>query len=144
MLCRYGHEEEAGRQARPLPGVDRAGPAEITRRVVTEKISLLIGSFPNAAPPNAQTYTGMMIEEIIAANPSISALEATCRELRRSKTFVPTIAEVLKELREQTKMWGHVLDLWKDDIGHWVKQRARYVEASEAKEANGAPQLDDD
>src|SRR5262245_285185 len=43
---------------------------EITRRVVAEKVSLLVGSFPNAAPPNAETYMGMMVEEIIAANPT--------------------------------------------------------------------------
>jgi hypothetical protein len=94
---------------------------EISRRVVAEKVGLLLGSFPNAAPHNAESYVGMMIEEIIAANPAVSVLEATCRKIRRTKTYAPTISEVLSELREQAKWWGDCLQVWEDDIEYWLK-----------------------
>jgi hypothetical protein len=108
---------------------------EITRRVVIEKIGLLIGSFPNAAPHNAETYIGLLIEEIIAANPSVTVLEATCRELRRSKTFVPTISEVLKELHAQAEKWSDCLHIYEDDIEYWQQERARLIAAADAKAA---------
>jgi hypothetical protein len=106
---------------------------EITRRVVSEKISLLIGSFPNAGPHNPETYMGMMIEEVIAANPSASALEATCRELRRTKNFAPSIAELLKELRRQAEQWRNVLGLGEDDIEYWQRLRARQIAEARGK-----------
>jgi hypothetical protein len=117
----------------------REGHQEITRRVVTEKVGLLIGSFPNAGPHNPEAYMGMMIEEIIAANPSASALEATCRELRRTKNFAPSTAEVLKELHKQeAELWGECLCIWEDDIEWWVKERERLIEAAKAREAKEA------
>src|SRR6516164_6021469 len=64
------------------PGGGYYTKTEITRRVVLEKIGLLVGSFPNATPHNMETYVGMLAEEIIAANPRVSVLEATFRELR--------------------------------------------------------------
>lgn len=106
---------------------------EITRRVVTEKIGLLIGSFPNAGPHNAEAYIGMMIEEIIAANPSASALEATCRELRRTKNFAPSIAEMLKELQAQAEKWDASLQLWEEEIAYWNKRRQELVAAAKAQ-----------
>jgi hypothetical protein len=113
--------------------------SEITRRVVTEKVGLLIGSFPNAGPHNPEAYMGMMIEEIIAANPSASGLEATCRELRRTKNFAPSTAEVLKELHKQeAELWGECLCIWEDDIEWWVKERERLIEAAKAKQAQEA------
>jgi hypothetical protein len=88
---------------------------QITRRVVAEEVAMLIGSFPNANPTSPKVYVRMLIEEIMAANPSFVALEGTCRELRRTKTFAPTIAEVLEVLRKQEECWseqhGYILDL---------------------------------
>lgn len=87
----------------------------LTRRVVSEQVAMLIGSFPNANPHSSEVYVPMLIEEIIAANPRASALESTCREIRRTKTFLPAIAEVLKVLREQAERLKH-LWLMKDDL----------------------------
>jgi hypothetical protein len=108
---------------------------EITRRVVTEKVGLLIGGFPNAGPHNPEAYMGMLIEEIIAANPRVSVLEATCRELRRSKNFAPSIAEVLKELKAQANKWYDALEIDEGDIEHWQKEHENLRAASRAKEA---------
>jgi hypothetical protein len=105
---------------------------EINRRVVVEKVSLLVGSFPNAAPHNPEAYTGMMVEEIIAANPTVSALEATCRELRRTKTFPPSIAEMLKELWAQAEMFHATEGIYEDDIEYIEKKRDKMGAAHDA------------
>src|SRR5262245_17605786 len=73
----------------------------ISRRMVSEQVGLLIGSFPNSTPHSPEVYTKLLIEEIIAANPQASVLESTCRDLRRTKKFAPTVAEVLEVLQEQ-------------------------------------------
>ena len=95
------------------------GMPELTRRVITEKIGLLIGSFPNSSPHDAETYMGMLTEEVFAANPRASALEATCRDLRRTQKFAPAIAEVLATLRKQAETWSEVLYIRDDDIAYW-------------------------
>jgi hypothetical protein len=97
----YQKTETAKHLLGPNYEIDR----QIRRQVVGDKVGFLIGSFPNAGPHNPEIYVAMLIEEIVAANPSVSALEATCRQIRRTATFVPTLAEVLKILREQETFW---------------------------------------
>jgi hypothetical protein len=84
-------------------------PHQIRRDVVSDQIGLLIGGFPNGTPNSPEVYTKLMIEEIVAANPSMIALEATCRKIRRTKKFLPAIVEVLDILREQAAWWS---DTW--------------------------------
>jgi hypothetical protein len=61
----------------------------------------LIGGFPNASPHAPEVYTRLLVEEIVAANPDAVALEATCREIRRTKTFAPSIPELRNLLIDQ-------------------------------------------
>jgi len=68
--------------------------------VICRQVALLLGAFPNAGPHAPETYTPLLIEEIVAADPDAIRLEAAMRRLRREKTFVPTIAEVLKAIAE--------------------------------------------
>jgi hypothetical protein len=66
----------------------------------------------------------------------VSALEATCREIRRTKNFPPTPAEMLKELRKQTdELWEDVLQTGQDTIDACVERRAKLDEAHKAREA---------
>jgi hypothetical protein len=119
----------------------------ISRRVVSEQVGMLIGSFPNAAPHSPEIYTRMLVEEIIAAKPSPVALEACCRKIRRTKSFVPTVAEVLAVLCDEMEAWerlrGDVVD-W--DQAEWRKSLADKLEraknrwpeiAKKAEEING-------
>src|SRR5262249_8414419 len=89
---------------------------------------------------NPETYIGMLTEEILEANPYVSALEATCRELRRTKNFPPSIAEVLEELSKQHEdTWEWVLrEIQEKDIDESVQKRTRLIEAAEAKAAKEA------
>src|SRR5262249_2786879 len=68
-------------------------------------VAALIGAFPNAGPHSPEMFTKMLIEEIIATKPHPIVLESACREIRRTKTFVPVIAELLKVLNEQSSLW---------------------------------------
>jgi hypothetical protein len=111
---------------------------QISRRVVSEKISLLVGSIPKGMPRSkktAQAFVGMMIEEVIAANPSASVLEAAFRALRRRENIVPSTAQVLKELSKQAEEWDDGwLDFDETDLEDWLKHRDREIEEA-AKEA---------
>jgi hypothetical protein len=71
----------------------------LSRRVVCEQVSALLGSFPNA-PQVPEVYTRRIIEELVAANPSAVQLEAACRRLVRNCTVVPSVAEALKAIGE--------------------------------------------
>jgi hypothetical protein len=98
----------------------------IRRTVASEKVAMLIGGFPNANPSSPEVYTGMMIEETIAARPLVSAMEATCREIRRrDKPFPPTPGEFLKVLEEQQERWWGQIEVIKSFLGYlnedWTK-----------------------
>jgi hypothetical protein len=99
-------------------------PFQIRRQVAGDKIGFLIGSFPNAGPHNPEIYVAALIEEVAAANPSASALEATCRHIRRTATFAPAVPEVLKVLREQQTLWDDLLQHARlgDDGSSWCSR----------------------
>jgi hypothetical protein len=72
----------------------------IRHQVICEKVAALLGAYPNAVPHSPEVFVPRLIEEIAAADPSAVQLEAACRRLVRTCTFLPTVAEVLKALAE--------------------------------------------
>ena len=116
----------------------------LRRRVVEEQVALLLGSFPNAVPHNPKVYTGMLVEEIVAAEPSAVALEAACREIRRTKNFLPTPAEMLKILREKETEAAAANDACCDDdetSDYFPRMERRIREAEAALEQTNRPAL---
>ncbi len=93
------------------------GVWRLKRRVISEQVAALIGSFPNCGPHNPQTYAGMLTNEIAAADPDAITLEATCRIVRRTKNFAPTIAEVLEILKEQSSAVSDMAEA--DELKNW-------------------------
>lgn len=65
---------------------------------IAEHLALTIGAFPNAKPANPEVFGRMLVEEVKASRPSIGALEAACRLVRRTQRFCPAIAEVIRTL----------------------------------------------
>jgi hypothetical protein len=66
-------------------------------------------SFNPASAEAGQIFTTTLIEEIKRARPSASAIESTCREIRRSEKFIkypPKIPEVLALLLKHEKAWS--------------------------------------
>jgi hypothetical protein len=105
----------------------------IKRRVVSEMISLLVGSFANANPGSGEVFMKMLVEEVRAANPGASVLEATCREIRRTHTFVPVIAEVLKILRKQAEHWEGFVELDEDCARACINDLAKAIREARAR-----------
>lgn len=96
-----------------LPEVEKFRPrfealvAPATKRDLANHLGVLVKSFPNAGRDNAEIYGRMLLEDVGAQQPSVGAVEAACRHLRRTSTFLPTIAEVLNALGESKKQIGH-------------------------------------
>jgi hypothetical protein len=86
---------------------EKGGKWVIQKRIVTEKVAVLIGSFPNAKPHSPEVYSRALVEEVIAAKPHAIVLESACRHLRRDKKykFLPAISEVLEVIDEQGSLW---------------------------------------
>jgi hypothetical protein len=67
---------------------------------IANHLALLLKSFPNAGKDNAEVFGRMLCEDVGAQQPTIGALEAACRVLRRTSRFIPTISEALAALAE--------------------------------------------
>lgn len=58
----------------------------------------LLTAFPNVPRTDLQPYGAMLVQDVAQQQPSLCALKTACRHLRRTKTFLPTISEVLAVL----------------------------------------------
>ena len=56
-------------------------------------------------PGRSRTYTETLIEEVVAAAPMVTTLEAACRKVRRTAKFLPTISEVLAAIEVEERVW---------------------------------------
>ncbi len=81
----------------------RDGPAYTE---VTKMIAVLMGSFPTSKIPDPEIFVRVLLDDVMALAPRFVEMESTCRALRKTKTFMPAIAEVIKELEKQQKLWG--------------------------------------
>jgi hypothetical protein len=90
------------------------GGWRLKREVVSQQVALLIGSFPNAGPHNGEVYTRMLIEEIYRQDPCPCELESACRRIRRTMTFPPSIAEVIRVLDQEGSKWCERWDVMDD------------------------------
>ncbi|QDM17232.1 hypothetical protein FNL55_15465 [Tardiphaga sp. vice352] len=78
---------------------------------IAAKVGELVGSFPQANVANPEIYVPMLINEIMAEGcHDMVILEMTVRSLRQSSKFIPSISEVLKELRKVSDEWGQRYD----------------------------------
>jgi hypothetical protein len=78
----------------------------LKRSYVATRLSVLIGSFPNAVPHSGEAYMKMLTEEV-AAFDGLDAivLESACREIARTQKFAPAISEMLEVLNKQSEQW---------------------------------------
>jgi hypothetical protein len=74
------------------PAVELATLAQIKR-----EIGGLIACFPSQA--DVSVFVAFAVEEVATELPTVYALVAACRELRCTKTFRPSIAEILEALQ---------------------------------------------
>jgi hypothetical protein len=79
---------------------------EILRPIVASHVAMLVGSFPNANPPDPKVYVKMLIDEVaVAQYVTVTTIEAAFRSIRRTSKFLPTVSEVLAEIKKQEDAW---------------------------------------
>lgn len=71
-------------------------------------IGELIGAFPNSNPTSPEIFMRAFLEDILEAGIPDAILHTTCRELRRTMRFLPTIAEFLAVAENQRAHWQRV------------------------------------
>ena len=70
-----------------------------TRREISEHIAMLLVCLPGAKD-DAEEFAKALTLDVASQHPSIGALEAACRRLRRTLHFRPKIVEMLEALAE--------------------------------------------
>jgi hypothetical protein len=70
---------------------------------IKQAIGGLIACYPTQA--DVAIFVAFAIEEVASEAPSVYTLAAACRELRRTKTFRPSIAEIIEALQAKSSGW---------------------------------------
>lgn len=70
---------------------------------IKQSIGGLIACYPTQA--DVAIFVAFAVEEVAVELPSVYTLAAACRELRRTKTFRPSIAEILEALNARQSGW---------------------------------------
>lgn len=79
---------------------------QVSRPWLSLVLGQLVGSFPTSNLPNAGIYTRMLLEDVAAEAPTYAELATTCRRIRRTMKFMPSIAEVIDVLTEEQAAWN--------------------------------------
>ncbi len=107
---------------------------------VAKMITILMGSFPTSKIPEPEIFVRALMDDVMALDPSFVEMESTCRELRKTKKFMPSVSEVIEELEEQKKLWDRrsevvgYLEEWYDDLRPAIA-KAKAKEEQRVKEA---------
>ena len=70
---------------------------------IKQAIGGLIACYPTQA--DVAIFVAFAVEEVAVELPSVYTLAAACRELRRTKTFRPSIAEILEAMNARQSGW---------------------------------------
>lgn len=73
---------------------------------IAKMIAVLMGSFPTSKIPEPEIFVRVLLDDVMELTPSFVEMESTCRQLRTTKTFMPAISEVLRELEAQQNLWN--------------------------------------
>ncbi len=118
---------------------DREHPV---RAEVAKMIAILMGSFPTSKIPEPEIFVPALLDDVMALDPTFVEMEATCRHLRKTKKFMPSISEVIETLEEQKVLWDRRSDAvwfmeeWYDDL---CAEIARAKAAEDRKAAKSEP-----
>ena len=79
--------------------------------VIARELQLLTGAFPNTSKGDLALYGAQLTLDVSEAAPSRYAIAKACQDLRRTKNFLPSIAEILAELSSCEKHIQHIRGL---------------------------------
>lgn len=100
-----------------------------TSAQVQEQLILLVGVFGSSNGPDPRVYAPLLPQDVRAASPTLIALVAACCRLRRTRKWLPMIADVLEAIREEEARWQHRLDCASEIIGAHAKALAKLQKA---------------
>ena len=111
-------------------------PEESNRPVYSEvakMITILMGSFPTAKIPEPEIFVRALMDDVMALDPSFVEMESTCRELRKTNKFMPSISEVIEELEKQQELWDQRSDVvW--FLEEWYEDLPKQIASAKAAE----------
>jgi hypothetical protein len=120
-----------------------------TSAQVQEQLVLLAGVFPSSNGPDPRVFAPLLPKDVKAAGPSLIALVAACCRLRRTRKWLPTIADVLEAIGEEEARWQHRSDCASEILGAHAKAlekldkaRAWLARPDEQKKAERLERLD--
>ncbi|MHC2250981.1 hypothetical protein ACVILK_000673 [Bradyrhizobium embrapense] len=62
-------------------------------------LGLLVKAYPNAGSQDAGVFGQFLRDDVMSLDPSFGAVEMACRRWRQKSKFLPTIAEMMVEVR---------------------------------------------
>jgi hypothetical protein len=74
--------------------------AKATEQEIADRLTLLLRAFPNVTLADAEVYGAALLADVIDVHPTIGEMDAASRHLRRTRKFLPRIADVLEAIRK--------------------------------------------
>jgi hypothetical protein len=88
-----------------IPTGWRDDEGEVQQPEIAMMVAKLVGSFPTSNIPDPKVFVRVLIEDVMACNPSFVVFDSACRKLRAELKFMPSIAEVMAEIESQNCTW---------------------------------------
>jgi hypothetical protein len=77
-----------------------------SRAEIVTQLSMLVCAYPTSGSGDLDVYGKVLGDDVLAAKPTLFALEHACRTLRRTSKWRPAIAEVLSEIEEAERLFS--------------------------------------
>ncbi|WP_154071920.1 hypothetical protein [Bradyrhizobium erythrophlei] len=77
---------------------------------IAKMLAIHMGSIPMPSNIGVAVFTRVLLDDVMALEPSFFILESACRELRTTKDWHPSIAEVIAAIKKQRGEWCERLD----------------------------------
>jgi hypothetical protein len=102
---------------------DREG--DLRRDVISVRLAMPCGGFPNGAPGDPEVFVTVMLEHVCAIEGlSFLALDAACRQITTAQKFLPTISEIVAAIEEQQEIWDR-----RYEVTWHIARRSRQIAA---------------
>ncbi|MET4016056.1 hypothetical protein [Bradyrhizobium sp. S3.2.12] len=99
--------ESALQRFDPASNYEDDGQGNLKRSVIGQRVAMLVGAFPNAAPGDPAVFVRMLIEALSSVEYlSLPALDTAIWRIVETKKFIPAISEVLDIVHKQRSDWG--------------------------------------
>lgn len=99
-------------------------------------VGILLDTFPAGRPANLAAYLAAIVHDVTALGFTPSEVATACQTIRRSNTFLPSVAEIVAACTKARDEWQGALQLAERHVDIIAKVRAL---ASEQQPASGQP-----